>query len=78
MSLLCGSCRVPFRAFLTGSFLGFIPLAVVFATFGSGGIKGNFGQIGFAAALLVLSILSRKLLKKWFPEILKETRVYHA
>ena len=78
MSLLCGSCRVPFREFLTGSFLGFIPLAVVFATFGSGGIKGNFWQIILATGLLVLSILSRRLFKKWFPESLKDQRVYHA
>lgn len=78
MSLLCGSCRVPFREFMTGSFLGFIPLTVVFATFGSGGIKGNFWQISFATALLALSILSRKLLKKWFPQNVKNPGAYHA
>jgi uncharacterized membrane protein YdjX (TVP38/TMEM64 family) len=34
--------------------LGFVPLAVVFATFGSGGIKGNLWQIVLATILLIL------------------------
>lgn len=67
MSLLCGSCNVPFTAYLLGSLVGFVPLAVVFAAFGSGGAKGNLWQIGFAAALLVLSIFSRRLMNRWFP-----------
>lgn len=67
MSLLCGSCRVSFQAFTLGSLVGFIPLAVVFATFGSGGVKGNLLQIGIAMMLLVLSVFSRKLLDSWFP-----------
>jgi len=67
MSLLCGSCRVPFSPFMIGSLIGFVPLAVVFATYGSGGVKGNVWQIAFATALLLLSILSRRLMNKWFP-----------
>ena len=67
MSLLCGSCNVPFTAYLLGSLVGFVPLAVVFAAFGSGGAKGNLWQIGFATALLVLSIFSRRLMNRWFP-----------
>lgn len=68
MSLLCGSCRISFRGFLLGSLLGFIPLAVVFATFGSGGVKGNLWQVALATALLVLSVFSRRFLAGWFPE----------
>jgi uncharacterized membrane protein YdjX (TVP38/TMEM64 family) len=68
-SLLCGSCRVSFRDFTLGSLLGFIPLAVVFATFGSGGVKGNLWQICLATTLLLLSVFSRKLLGKVFPVI---------
>ena len=63
MNLLCGSCVVPFVPFITASFLGFIPLAVVFATFGSGGVKGNMLQIILATVLLVISIFARRLLK---------------
>jgi len=66
MSILCGSCRVPFAPFITGSFLGFIPLTVVFAFYGSGGVKGNFWQIGFATILLIASIFSRKVMNRWF------------
>lgn len=63
MNLLCGSCVVPFVPFITASSLGFIPLAVVFATFGSGGMKGNMFQIILATVLLVISIFARRLLK---------------
>lgn len=66
MSLLCGSCRVSYKDFLLGSMLGFIPLSVVFASFGSGGVKGNFWQISFATTLLIISIFSRKIMDKWF------------
>jgi uncharacterized membrane protein YdjX (TVP38/TMEM64 family) len=66
MSLLCGSCKVPFVPFMMGSLAGFVPLAVAFATYGSGGVKGNVWQIGFATMLLVLSIFLRSLLKRWF------------
>jgi uncharacterized membrane protein YdjX (TVP38/TMEM64 family) len=67
MSLICGSCKVRFLPFLWGSALGFIPLTVVFATYGSGGVKGNVWQIGFATMLLIFSIYLRSFLKRWFP-----------
>ena len=66
MGLVCGSCRVPYLPFISAALVGFIPLAVVFATYGSGGAKGNIWQIGLATLLLVLSILLRSLLKRWF------------
>lgn len=71
MSLLCGCCKISFSAFMAGSCIGFIPLAVVFATYGSGGAKGNIWQIGFATVLLVLSIFSRKIINRWFPGNMK-------
>lgn len=72
MSLLCGSCRVRYWDFLLGSLVGFIPLAVVFATYGSAGIKGDFWQIMLATTLLILSILSRKIMVKWFPITIRD------
>jgi uncharacterized membrane protein YdjX (TVP38/TMEM64 family) len=73
MSLLCGSCRVSYRGFMLGSLLGFIPLAVVFATYGSGGVEGNLWQITVATVLLVLSVFSRKLFGKWFPATVRNS-----
>ena len=67
MSLLCGGCRVPIASYITGSVIGFIPLAIVFATYGSGGIKSNIWQIGFATVLLILSIFSRRFISRWLP-----------
>jgi len=68
MSLICGCCKVTFSSFMLGSFLGFIPLAIIFAMFGSGGVNGNLWQIVFAATLLILSMGSRKILAKWIPQ----------
>ncbi len=65
LSLLCGSCKVPFIPFMTGSLVGFVPLAVTFATYGSGGVKRNIWQIGFATMLLGLSIFFRSFMKRW-------------
>jgi uncharacterized membrane protein YdjX (TVP38/TMEM64 family) len=67
LSLLCGSCEVPFRPYLLASFLGFIPLTVVFALFGSGGAKAHTGQIALGMCLMLLVFLSRKFLRMIFP-----------
>lgn len=67
-SLLCGSCKVPFRPFLAASFLGFIPLASVFTIFGSGGIKGNYYQIGIGIILIAAMVLLRRFLKRFRPD----------
>ncbi|HOW34094.1 MAG TPA: VTT domain-containing protein [Methanoregulaceae archaeon] len=66
MSLLCGSCAVPFLPYSLGSLIGFAPLATVFACYGSGGMNGDFLQIGIATVLLALSVLSRRILDSLF------------
>ena len=66
MSLICGSCNVPLMPYFSGSLIGFIPLTLVFAIYGSGGAKANHWQIAFATMLLILSIFSRRLMKKGF------------
>ncbi len=48
-------------------FVPIICLTVVFATYGSGGVKGNVWQIALATALLMCSIFLRSFLKRWFP-----------
>ena len=64
-SLLFGSMRVPFTAYISASILGFIPLTVVFAMFGSGGVKGNYFQVwlgfGFIAAVALLRNLMNRV-----------------
>jgi uncharacterized membrane protein YdjX (TVP38/TMEM64 family) len=69
MSLLCGCCGVPFASYTLGSLIGFIPLAFVFAFFGSGGVHGNYVQIAVATAVLVLSIASRRIIQALFPGV---------
>jgi uncharacterized membrane protein YdjX (TVP38/TMEM64 family) len=68
MSLLCGSCKVRFIPFLFGSLVGFVPLAVVFTIYGSGGVRGNILQIGSATVLLLLSFFCRRFMRGWFSE----------
>ena len=75
MSLICGGCRVPFLPYLTGSLIGFVPLAVVFAAYGSGGVKGNMYQIALATVVLLLAVFSRRLLKRWFPLMVDQANV---
>ena len=66
-SLLCGSCDVSFLPYLLASFLGFIPLTIVFALFGSGGAKAHGGQIVLGFCLMLLVFLSRRFLQAIFP-----------
>jgi uncharacterized membrane protein YdjX (TVP38/TMEM64 family) len=66
MSLLCGCCNVPFLPYALGSLIGFAPLAVVFAFYGSGGMNSDYLQIALATALLILSALSRRILHSLF------------
>jgi len=63
-SILFGSLRVPFRAYISASILGFIPLTVVFAVFGSGGVKGNFYQIWLGFGLIAVVVLIRHLMSR--------------
>ena len=64
MNLLCGSCRVPMTKYILGSVIGFFPLTLVFALFGSAGAKGNAMQIGLGVLCLLLSILAQRLLRR--------------
>jgi uncharacterized membrane protein YdjX (TVP38/TMEM64 family) len=62
-SLLCGACQIPATPYLLASLLGFVPLTLVFAAFGSGGIKGDTSQIVLGFGLLIASIALRYLFK---------------
>jgi len=64
--LVCGACRIPLGAYLAGSLIGFIPLTVVFAVFGSGGAKGDFYQVALGTLLLLLAVGDRKRLAPVF------------
>jgi len=66
-SLLCGACDVPFRPYMLASLLGFIPLSVVFALFGSGGAKASYTQVLLGAGLLLLTVVVQNFLYRVFP-----------
>jgi uncharacterized membrane protein YdjX (TVP38/TMEM64 family) len=67
VSVLCGSCEVPYAKYAAASFIGFIPFTVTFAMFGSGGAKANAWQIALGLGLMLLVFLSRNLLRAVFP-----------
>lgn len=56
-SLLCGCLKVDFRAYTTANAIGFIPLTVIFAMFGSGAAKGNSSQLVIGGVLLLIAVL---------------------
>jgi uncharacterized membrane protein YdjX (TVP38/TMEM64 family) len=62
-SLLCGACQIPVTPYLLASLLGFVPLTLVFAAFGSGGIKGDTSQIILGFGFLVAAMTLRYLFK---------------
>jgi len=66
-SLVCGCCRVPLGQYMAGSFLGFIPLTLIFTAFGSGGTSGNFSQVFIGIALLAVALICRRLVTRFFP-----------
>jgi len=63
MNLLCGACRIPWRPYLTGTAVGFVPLTLAFATLGSGGAKGSGMQIALSALLLLGSVMLQRMLQ---------------
>jgi len=58
-SLLCGSCRVPLRPYLLATFIGFLPLTIVFNAFGSGTIRGSGVQIAIGFGAIALTMAAR-------------------
>jgi len=67
VSVLCGSCEVPYAKYAVASFIGFIPFTLIFAIFGSGGAKANSWQIVLGLGLMLLAFFSRNLLRAAFP-----------
>lgn len=63
-SLFFGSLGVPFHQYVAASAIGFIPLTVVFAMFGSGGVKGNFFQVWLGLGLIAVVVLVRLLMNR--------------
>ncbi len=67
MNLLCGTCRVQFRHYLGATLIGFFPLTVVFAMFGSGGAKGNYSQVLVGCALMFVTFLVQRQMRRFRP-----------
>lgn len=53
MNLALGMMRCPVKPFVSASLIGFLPLTISFALFGSGAGKGQWGQIALGCALLL-------------------------
>ena len=62
--IFCGCCKVSFRHYLAGSMLGFIPLTIVFAVFGSAGMSGSIMQIALGFGLLALTVAVRFIMNR--------------
>ncbi|MCB2153600.1 VTT domain-containing protein [bacterium] len=60
--LLCGTCKVNMRSYVLASAIGFTPMTIIFAVFGSGAAKANSLQIGLGIVLFLGSILLQRML----------------
>ena len=63
-SFFCGSMNVAVLPYLTASFLGFIPLTIIFALFGSGSVSMNFWKIAVGFLLIGITIFIQLIVQK--------------
>ncbi len=61
-SLFCGSCKVPLGPYTIATIIGFLPLTIVFATFGSGTAKAQYEQILLGVVMLLIVVLVQRFL----------------
>lgn len=55
-SLICGTCQVGLRDYTLANLIGFLPLTVVFAVFGSAAAKGSKLQIAIGLGMFIVAI----------------------
>lgn len=58
-SLICGTCKVSLRTYTLANLIGFLPLTIVFAVFGSAVAKGKFSQFLLGTLLFLLAVLGQ-------------------
>jgi uncharacterized membrane protein YdjX (TVP38/TMEM64 family) len=58
-SIICGCCKVPIRTYMAANLIGFLPLTIIFAMFGSAAAKGKAIQLVVASALFVIAVLGQ-------------------
>lgn len=64
MNLVCGASRMRFLDFVAGTALGYIPLTIAFALFGSAAAKQKGWQIALGAGLFALVLVGRWIYRR--------------
>jgi uncharacterized membrane protein YdjX (TVP38/TMEM64 family) len=64
VGLICGSLCLPVHEYLWGTLLGFIPMAAIFAIYGSGSVQGDIVQIVLGSCLLIMLFAIQQGYKK--------------
>lgn len=59
-SLLFGACKVPMGPYLAASAIGFLPLTIVFALFGSSAAKADVNQMAWGLVLFLSAMLIQR------------------
>lgn len=72
-SLICGACRVRLRDYTAANLIGFTPLTIVFAIFGSAAAKGSKLQIIAGLAMFLLAVAGQ-----WWYSQRTKARTAHA
>ena len=60
--LICGTCKVDLKSYLLASAIGFTPMTVIFAMFGSGAAKANHLQLALGLVLFLATVLLQRML----------------
>jgi uncharacterized membrane protein YdjX (TVP38/TMEM64 family) len=60
-----GVSRMKFGPFFAATFIGYLPLGIVFALFGSSAAKRNWAQLAVAAGVFLCVVLGRALYMAW-------------
>ena len=60
-----GISKMSYWSFLGATMIGYTPLTIVFALFGSSAAKQSFWQLGIGGVLLVLVIAGQWLYRRW-------------
>lgn len=62
---LGGISRIPFLSFIGATLIGFIPLGIVSALFGSAASKQNYWQLSIGIGVLIIVIVAERLVRKY-------------
>ena len=66
LSLVSGASQMKYIEFIAATFIGYLPLTIIFALFGSSSSKNKPIQLVVGATLFLIFLAGRRVYKKYF------------